>query len=47
MKDDDFLETRSHCSGGATSGGKKKSGKKGPLDPNRLGTVRVIRDGSL
>ncbi|KAK3497420.1 uncharacterized protein B0T23DRAFT_311975 [Neurospora hispaniola] len=46
MKDDDFLETRSHCSGGA-SGGKKKSGKKGPMDPNRLGTVRVIRDGSL
>ncbi|KAK3488523.1 hypothetical protein B0T13DRAFT_406451 [Neurospora crassa] len=47
MKDDDFLETRSHCSGGASGGGKKKSGKKGPMDPNRLGTVRVIRDGSL
>ncbi|KAK3355493.1 hypothetical protein B0H65DRAFT_544744 [Neurospora tetraspora] len=37
---DDFNETRSHCS-------KKKSGKKGPMDPNRLGTVRVIRGGSL
>lgn len=39
---DDF-ETRS-C--GSSSGGKKKA-KKGPMDPNRLGTVRVIRGGSL
>ncbi|KAK3395378.1 hypothetical protein B0T20DRAFT_33008 [Sordaria brevicollis] len=41
---DDF-ETRSHCSAG-TSGGKKGK-NKGPMDPNRLGTVRVIRGGSL
>ncbi|CCC07904.1 unnamed protein product [Sordaria macrospora k-hell] len=41
MKDD--FETRS-C---GSSSGKKNKSKKGPMDPNRLGTVRVIRGGSL
>ncbi|KAK3948857.1 hypothetical protein QBC32DRAFT_364712 [Pseudoneurospora amorphoporcata] len=46
IKDDFMFETRS-CGSAGDGGGRKKKAKKGPMDPNRLGTVRVIRGGSL